>query len=73
MTKCYIGRKVCGCIVAATVIDGREPKQLAKDVAEFIEDGLAIEKVDVEYVRLNFQAGCPHEKPKVPKEQGQLL
>ncbi len=61
MGDSYIGRKVCGCVVAATSISGQNPTEVANDVADFIRSGLTIEKVTSEYVRLNFK-GCPHDK-----------
>jgi len=52
--KSYVGRKQCGCLVFAVVdVPGRE-KETAKDVAEAIRDGLTIERVTTEYVRVNF-------------------
>lgn len=55
----YIGRAKCGCVVAAAVDEG--DRATAKDVAEFIEAGLTVERVTVRYVRENW--GCSH-KPK---------
>ena len=61
MSQCYIGRLPGGCVVAATVIDEQSLKEVAKDVAEFIKEGLSIEKVDTEYVRANLKS-CIHNK-----------
>lgn len=47
MLICYIGRCKCGSIVAAVVAEG-DKKRVAKDVAEFIEEGLTIEQMDTE-------------------------
>lgn len=47
MAICYVGRCKCGSIVAAVVGEG-DKKQIAKDVAEFIEEGLTIEQADTE-------------------------
>ena len=63
MSRCYIGRLPCGCVVAATVIDGQNPKQVAKDVAGFIKEGLAIEQVDTQYVKENLRP-CIHQVKK---------
>ena len=84
--KCYIGRCKCGAIVAATVADPpSEVKQenivkwqrrVAKDVAEFIREGLTIEQKTVEEVRSQF-GNCTCPKPektaKQSKQQGKLF
>lgn len=64
---CYIGRAKCGCVIAATVDDGKDPKRVAKDVAEFIADGLTVERSTVGYVRQNF--GCKHKAAQLSLEQ----
>lgn len=46
----YIGKKSCGCIVAACVDDGRFPEETKRNLKEFIDDGLIIERVTVGYV-----------------------
>lgn len=57
-THAYIGRmRDCGCFVAATVDSG--DKRTADNVAEFIEDGLIIERVPMQFVRDN-RWGCVH-------------
>lgn len=82
--RCYIGRCKCGNIVAATVIDldGLTPerqashmKDVRKDVADFMREGLSIEQMDVEEVRKSFAScTCPKpEKPKKPSPQASLL
>ena len=55
----YIGRKTCGCLVFATVDDPKHRKEVAKDVAEAIAAGLAIDRVTCDYVRKNFSR-CEH-------------
>lgn len=64
----YIGRLPCGCVVAVTVDYG--DKDTATDVAEFIKDGLTVERVTHDYVRENFvtEDHCPHYAVK-PKQQ----
>lgn len=65
MSDCYIGRKKCGCAVAAIVIDadneslaGGWRKHVAKTVAEWIRDGLLIERVTAEAVRGGLLTMC---------------
>lgn len=61
---CYVGRKPeCGCLVAA-VVDGNGPPGISRtEVAEmvkgFIESGLQIEHVTMEFARSHLKR-CPH-------------
>jgi hypothetical protein len=48
MTYAYVGRAECGCIRAITV--DRGDKYTGKTVAEFIEDGLTVERMAVDPV-----------------------
>jgi len=61
MSKSYIGRCKCGNIVAASVIESDkfvvDKKELAKDVADWIREGLSVEQVDSEQVRIQMW-GC---------------
>lgn len=56
----YIGRKPCGCVVAAMVDNPDDAKETAKEVAKWIKLGLTVERVTHEYVRQNFTTNCPH-------------
>lgn len=57
----YIGRESCGCVVASVLDTGRPRAEVARSVAEFIREGLVIERVTVGYVREHFcMDGCPH-------------
>lgn len=58
-TMCYVGVKSCGCMVAATVDDGVNPKQIRKDVSEFMKAGCTIQRYPVWYVREHLMR-CPH-------------
>lgn len=53
-TYSYIGRCKCGAIVAATIDEPARKRQVAQDVAEMIRDGLAVERVDSDVVRVRF-------------------
>jgi len=64
MSECYIGRLPCGCVVAATVIDGQDFRQLAKDVSQFIQEGLTIERVSSEYVKEHLRS-CIHQSKEL--------
>jgi Ethanolamine utilization protein EutJ (predicted chaperonin) len=67
-THSYIGRDpACNCIVAATVDNPDHPKRVAKEVAKFIRQGLAVERVEHEVVRQYF--GCEHRKAKRQAKQ----
>ena len=61
MSFSYIGRKHCGCLVAAMVDDPEHKKDIAKEIAKWIRDGLIIERVTTEYVRENFKY-CSHKE-----------
>lgn len=56
----YIGRKSCGCVVAAYVDDPERRKDTAKEVASWIRDGLTVEHVTVTYANEQFKWDCPH-------------
>jgi hypothetical protein len=60
MSRCYVGRCKCGSVVAAVVDEPGREKQTAKDVAEFIKEGLAVEQMDTKQVRVTIQScACP--------------
>jgi hypothetical protein len=53
----YIGKKSCGCIVAACVDNPEHKREIARNLAEWIRDGLTIERVTCDFVR-NCKFGC---------------
>ncbi len=60
-THAYIGRKPCGCVVCVC-IDAHD-KDTAKSVAEYIREGLAVERVPFgtpEYSEMINHLGCEH-------------
>lgn len=57
--ECYVGRKECGCFVAAIVDAPEHRKDTAREVAKWIRQGLAIERMSVEDVRQKLMR-CPH-------------
>ncbi len=57
----YIGRKACGCVVAVTMIKPDRLMDVAKNVQEWIEHGLTIERVASERVPELWSGGCTHE------------
>ena len=58
-THAYIGVKDCGCVVAITVDTPQRPKEVAIDVAEFIENGLHIERLPLDDARTKIKP-CIH-------------
>ena len=67
---CYVARKPCGCIVAATVDTPDMQKSNPKQVMKWMRKGLVIDRVTVQHVRESwFGWDCPHEtpQPKQPK------
>lgn len=69
-THSYIGRKSCGCVVAARVDTG--DKDTANDVADFIKSGLSIERVTHEVACNLLTFDCPH-RLIVPELQPRLF
>lgn len=63
-TPAYIGRKVCGCVVAATVAEPNRVTEWSKDIREFVRDGLTVEPSTVGFVRHGGLRSCPHGKPR---------
>lgn len=69
---CYVARKSCGCIIAATVDEPDMQKENAKEVARWMRKGFTVDRVTVQHVRDNFEGRyCPHEPE--PPEQTQLF
>jgi len=68
----YIAKKSCGCIVAAIVDRPERKNETAREVSKWIRDGLAVERVTVEYVRENLKS-CPHEMKPHAAVQKELL
>jgi len=58
MGTAYIGRKPCGCLVAA-MADDLSKNEIAKELAEWVHDGLIVEHVDDDVVRNEFTI-CKH-------------
>jgi hypothetical protein len=54
----YIGRAACGCVVAVTVDDPTDRKHTGQRVAEFIVDGLVIERMSAAEFRALPHFGC---------------
>jgi hypothetical protein len=63
-TPAYIGRKPCGCAVAAVVAEPPRIAEWTPDVREFIRTGLTVEPSTVGFVRHGGLVRCPHGKPK---------
>ena len=56
----YAGRMPdCGCMIAVAVDYG--DNRTGNTVAQWIKEGLIIERVPHEQVRAEFVAGCPHQ------------
>ena len=72
-THSYIGRKPCGCLVAAMVDTSAknqaEAEEINRTIGEWYRRGLSIERVKHETVREQFtsDANCPH-KEKQPQQ-----
>ena len=66
-THAYIGRKECGCVVAAVVDDPKYKKDTAQSVAEFLEGGLTIERVTLDETRELLKV-CKHRQDEQQQE-----
>jgi hypothetical protein len=62
----YIAVEPCGCVTGAVVDAPGRPREVAKDVAAFVRQGSAVERVPVESARerLTLVWPCEHEKGK---------
>lgn len=59
---CYVGKKPCGCIVAAIADDGRDRERVATALRDWVRDGLTVERTTAAVVRQEFVGNdCPHE------------
>lgn len=58
---CYVGVKACGCAVSACVDRPEYAKDTAKTLAEWVREGLTIERKTVGWARSNLFA-CKHEQ-----------
>jgi len=54
MSDCYVGRKSCGCPVAAVVDNPEHKHDTARAIADWIRSGLTIERQSIEWVRANL-------------------
>jgi hypothetical protein len=57
-THAYVGRRECGCMCAAILDFPGNEAETGKEVAEFIRDGMKIDRVTVEDVRANYAKDC---------------
>lgn len=71
----YVGRKRCGCAVAAMVDTGEHPRDLAKEIASWVRHGWTVENRTVGWVRHTsaedggLQFDCPHEPKKARRAE----
>lgn len=64
MSHAYVGYCKCGSLVAASVDSPERAKETAAFVAEMIRDGLRVERVDSDVVRVSFDyCACPKNEP----------
>lgn len=60
----YVGRKPCGCVVAAISADPDYAKWAAADVAKLIRDGYTVDRIPVPALVLGCK--CPPAAPLQP-------
>jgi hypothetical protein len=67
LRRAYIARATCGCVYGVCTDDPRHPKDTARSVAEFIQQGLKVENVDwARYREISQEPtffACPHTDP----------
>ena len=77
MSRCYVGvAPGCACWVAAAVDEPKYAKDNAKEIARWIRDGLTVQNMDTEEVRVKLGGCpkcCPHLFKKKDAEQVTLL
>ena len=64
----YIGRKVCGCVVAVIVDSDEHRKDTAREIAAWMRDGLTIERVTVANAR-ELVRFCTHDTAPKPRQR----
>lgn len=64
----YVARRPCGCVAAVTVDDG----DAAQDVAAFIQQGYAVDRLTCAEVREHVSWRCPVCRPRGPAEPQQV-
>ena len=57
----YVGRKSCGCVVAAVADEPAHKQDVANAIAEWINNGLTVDRVTDEYVRVSLRYREEHE------------
>lgn len=59
--KFYIAKRSCGCIVGGHMDRGQNRKVIANWVAAWIKDGLTVENIEADEVRV-LTSACEHER-----------
>jgi len=63
----YVGRCKCNHIVAAILDRPERKREVAKEVATMIKEGLTVERVDSEVVRVQFhRCTCTDDNGQLP-------
>lgn len=65
----YIGRKPCGCVVAAAIDDEENRASTAEDVSEMIRQGYVVERIKRGDALLSY---CLHRQSEQPAPDGEL-
>lgn len=61
----YMGRETCGCVTCVTVDNPEYKKYVAKDLSDWIRQGLSVERVPIEEARQAITFDCPHQTTAV--------
>jgi len=69
-THAYIGRKPCGCVVAACVDDESDRAESARFTARLIRQGMTVERRETTWVRDNLKGcRCAPSQRSLPKDE----
>lgn len=68
-TICYIGRKLCGCIVTVITDKPEHREDTAKELARWARKGFTIDRMTVKEVH-EAKLGCKCEEPKKNRPAG---
>lgn len=74
-TPCYVGKRPCGCVVAAVVDDGDDPKDVAKFIADLVKRGMTVDRSTVDEARKLLTEGlkCEHQPAKSASERERFM
>jgi len=61
-TRCYLGRRPCGCAAALIVVDGQWSMVVAKTIGAWARRGWTVEFVTVAEACFHLEVVCGHDE-----------